>query len=74
MTGKTWTQPSRRWDDAGATVRRDQADMRWEERVGFVAAPEGNPISLSASVRPETRARRIEHYVAMLGEHKKTYP
>ena len=24
--------------------------------------------------RPETRARRIEKYVAMLGEHKKIYP
>ena len=32
---------------AGITVLRDAVDMPWGERVGFVADPEGNPVSLA---------------------------
>ena len=34
--------------EAGATVVREPADMPWGERVGFVADPEGNLVSLAA--------------------------
>jgi lactoylglutathione lyase len=33
---------------AGGRVLRDAADMPWGERVGFVADPEGNVVSLAA--------------------------
>jgi lactoylglutathione lyase len=35
--------------DAGATVLREPADMPWGERVGFVADPEGNLVSLATA-------------------------
>ena len=35
--------------DAGARVVREPADMPWGERVGFVADPEGNLVSLAAA-------------------------
>jgi len=38
--------------DAGASVLRAPADMPWGERVGFVADPEGNVVSLAASGAP----------------------
>jgi lactoylglutathione lyase len=34
--------------DAGGRVLREAADMPWGERVGFVADPEGNVVSLAA--------------------------
>jgi lactoylglutathione lyase len=34
--------------DAGARVVREPVDMPWGERVGFVADPEGNLVSLAA--------------------------
>ena len=34
--------------DSGVTVLRDPRDMPWGERVGFVADPEGNVVSLAA--------------------------
>jgi lactoylglutathione lyase len=34
--------------EGGATVLREPADMPWGERVGFVADPEGNVVSLAA--------------------------
>lgn len=37
---------------AGASVLREPADMPWGERVGFVADPEGNLVSLAASPVP----------------------
>jgi lactoylglutathione lyase len=37
---------------AGGTVLKAAADMPWGERVGFVADPEGNVVSLAAPVRP----------------------
>ncbi len=40
--------------DAGARVLREPADMPWGERVGFVADPEGNLVSLAASGTPPT--------------------
>jgi lactoylglutathione lyase len=33
---------------AGGRVLKDAADMPWGERVGFVADPEGNVVSLAA--------------------------
>jgi lactoylglutathione lyase len=33
---------------AGGTVLKEAADMPWGERVGFVADPEGNVVSLAA--------------------------
>ena len=36
---------------AGATVLREPADMPWGERIGFVADPEGNLVSLAAASR-----------------------
>lgn len=33
---------------AGGAVLKDAADMPWGERVGFVADPEGNVVSLAA--------------------------
>jgi lactoylglutathione lyase len=33
---------------AGAAIVREPADMPWGERVGFVADPEGNLVSLAA--------------------------
>ena len=38
--------------DGGASVLRAPADMPWGERVGFVADPEGNVVSLAASGAP----------------------
>ena len=38
--------------DAGASVLRAPADMPWGERVGFVADPEGNVVSLAAPASP----------------------
>jgi lactoylglutathione lyase len=35
--------------DAGARVVREPVDMPWGERVGFVADPEGNLVSLAAA-------------------------
>ena len=35
---------------AGGTVLKEAADMPWGERVGFVADPEGNVVSLAAPV------------------------
>lgn len=35
--------------ESGARVVREPADMPWGERVGFVADPEGNLVSLAAS-------------------------
>ena len=35
---------------AGGSVLKDAADMPWGERVGFVADPEGNVVSLAAPV------------------------
>src|SRR3954447_25516810 len=35
--------------DAGARVVRDPVDMPWGERVGFVADPEGNLVSLASA-------------------------
>jgi lactoylglutathione lyase len=32
----------------GGSVLREAADMPWGERVGFVADPEGNVVSLAA--------------------------
>jgi lactoylglutathione lyase len=37
--------------DAGVRVVRDPVDMPWGERVGFVADPEGNLVSLAAAAR-----------------------
>jgi lactoylglutathione lyase len=34
--------------EAGAAIVREPADMPWGERVGFVADPEGNLVSLAA--------------------------
>jgi lactoylglutathione lyase len=34
---------------AGGRVLKEAADMPWGERVGFVADPEGNVVSLAAS-------------------------
>jgi len=36
-------------DDAGATVLREPTDMPWGERVGYVADPEGNLVSLASA-------------------------
>jgi lactoylglutathione lyase len=36
---------------AGGSVLREPADMPWGERVGFVADPEGNVVSLAAPAR-----------------------
>jgi lactoylglutathione lyase len=38
--------------DAGVRVVREPVDMPWGERVGFVADPEGNLVSLAASATP----------------------
>ena len=35
---------------AGGSVLKEAADMPWGERVGFVADPEGNVVSLAAPV------------------------
>jgi lactoylglutathione lyase len=40
--------------DAGVRVVREPVDMPWGERVGFVADPEGNLVSLAASATPPT--------------------
>jgi lactoylglutathione lyase len=40
--------------DAGVRVVREPVDMPWGERVGFVADPEGNLVSLAASATPST--------------------
>jgi lactoylglutathione lyase len=37
--------------EAGDRVVREVADMPWGERVGWVADPEGNLVSLAASAR-----------------------
>jgi lactoylglutathione lyase len=37
--------------EAGNRVVREAADMFWGERVGWVADPEGNLVSLAASAR-----------------------
>jgi lactoylglutathione lyase len=37
--------------EAGADVIREPAEMPWGERVGWVADPEGNIVSLAASAR-----------------------
>jgi lactoylglutathione lyase len=37
--------------DAGARVVREPVDMPWGERIGFVADPEGNLVSLAAAAR-----------------------
>jgi lactoylglutathione lyase len=36
---------------AGGSVLKEAADMPWGERVGFVADPEGNVVSLAAPAR-----------------------
>jgi lactoylglutathione lyase len=36
---------------AGGNVLKEASDMPWGERVGFVADPEGNVVSLAAPVR-----------------------
>jgi lactoylglutathione lyase len=36
---------------AGGSVLKEPADMPWGERVGFVADPEGNVVSLAAPAR-----------------------
>ena len=36
---------------AGTAVLREAADMPWGERVGFVADPEGNVVSLASARR-----------------------
>jgi lactoylglutathione lyase len=38
--------------EAGTSVVREPADMPWGERVGFVADPEGNLVSLAAPRPP----------------------
>lgn len=38
---------------AGTSVLREPADMPWGERVGFVADPEVNLVSLAASASPQ---------------------
>jgi lactoylglutathione lyase len=35
--------------DSGARIVREPADMPWGERVGFVADPEGNLVSLATA-------------------------
>jgi lactoylglutathione lyase len=37
--------------EAGSRVVREAANMPWGERVGWVADPEGNLVSLAASAR-----------------------
>jgi lactoylglutathione lyase len=37
---------------AGGSVLKAPADMPWGERVGFVADPEGNVVSLATSAAP----------------------
>jgi lactoylglutathione lyase len=41
-------QAVRELRDAGAAVLRDPTDMPWGERVGFVADPESNIVSLAS--------------------------
>jgi lactoylglutathione lyase len=36
-------------ESAGGTVLKPPADMPWGERVGFVADPEGNVVSLATA-------------------------
>jgi lactoylglutathione lyase len=38
--------------EAGGTVLKEPADMPWGERVGYVADPEGNVVSLAVSGAP----------------------
>jgi lactoylglutathione lyase len=37
--------------EAGVSVLRDPVDMPWGERIGFVADPEGNLVSLASRAR-----------------------
>lgn len=37
-------------EEGGGSVLREPADMPWGERVGFLADPEGNVVSLAAPV------------------------
>jgi lactoylglutathione lyase len=37
--------------EAGVTIVREPADMPWGERLGFVADPEGNLVSLANAAR-----------------------
>jgi len=37
--------------EAGLTIVREPADMPWGERLGFVADPEGNLVSLANAAR-----------------------
>jgi lactoylglutathione lyase len=39
-----------RMREAGVPVLREAEDMPWGERLAFVADPDGNPITLAASV------------------------
>jgi lactoylglutathione lyase len=41
----------------GGSVLKEPADMPWGERVGFVADPEGNVVSLAAPVAPAAPAQ-----------------
>jgi lactoylglutathione lyase len=38
--------------ESGTSVVREPVDMPWGERVGFVADPEGNLVSLAVAVMP----------------------
>ena len=43
--------------EAGGRVLRQPADMPWGERVGYVADPEGNVVSLATAPAPEAPTR-----------------
>lgn len=75
-----------RWDDAyegqrNATVPEDlqsELDKNPEARAFFASLDSRNRYAVLYRVhdakKPETRARRIEQFIAMLNERKKVYP